>query len=37
MEGNKGMQPEQLRWEMTKDEFEDYVSSLEARIEMERD
>jgi hypothetical protein len=31
------MSAEQARFEMDRDEFEDYLSSLEARREMERD
>jgi len=37
MEGNKAMQTEQLRFEMDRDEFGAYLSSLEARHEKEWD
>ncbi len=31
------MNTEQLRWEMDADRFEDYLSSLEAKMEREPD
>jgi hypothetical protein len=31
------MSIEQAKWEMDADRFEDYLSSLEAKMEMDRD
>ena len=34
---NVWMNTEQLKWEMDADRFEDYLSSIEAKQEMDRD